>query len=486
MMPSMLARSRTALLTLVTAALVVLGPTTQAEAKRWEDIKLNVALTIPDEPYPWTWIPYSSSFKKYDIVKGAQRIVEKLRSGQPADGEGASLHLVVRDAPKDATLDSVAADAKIRKFLLGRFVSHEEVSVDETELIGEVPARVIATEGKSKNFKEKECPCRGVMVVALLRGKLYLMRMYAWHTEYDQEGLTADLDFMEGEGLSFLITREEPKGPEKPPTNGGGPAEEEVERFGEDEILWFDDEKLKVVKDGRLESHKIDARSRKQFMIMKLEGNHEVGSYQIFLYAIPQSRVVNGQSVPPEDLRKGITTTWYGRFMTAHPAGDIYRYKWPKKGKYITLPELTDENRIVQFNDKKKRVNSPSMSDVFKMGIVQKVKKSRVGETKASEAMRGNLQGLLSGVGRVTTFRWAWKSKDYAFKMIVTIARDGYERFGDPVRKTLESFEIFKKRPKNIDKLLEEQAVRKADWGAKHGKKDEDAKKDEPKDGEGK
>ena len=446
----------------VAFATLLLASPRVAEAKRWESDEHNVVLEIPDDPEPWEWISYSSSFKKYDIVKAAQRVLKKYRaSGKEADGEGARLDLVVRKAEQGETLDTVATNVAVQKFLLGRFTKHEPIEIEDSDLIGEVPAKILSAKGTSKNYNKKTNPCTGLMVVAVVRERVYLLRMYAWHTEYDEEGLKSDLDYIAAEGLSFLLTKEEPA--TKPPPGQGenpaaGPDPDEPEQ---DEIIWIEDARLYMVRDGRLRRKEITKRQARDGVILSLEGNSQAGSHQLIFYAIKKGQIVNGRQAPDENIQKRITIDWYKNFLATHQEGAVFKFAWPKKGPYLTLPELVDENREVLFDGKKKkRVLKPSQSEIVKkLKIVQKMK-ARVGDEKTGQAYRGNLQGLMGGVGKVTTMRFYWSGKTHTYKIFLTIARDGYLKYGDAVRKTLESIHIYKKKPKDLDKRLAEQEER--------------------------
>ena len=458
------------LLAVAVIALVGLPPTS-AHAKRWSGDAINVALEIPDEPNPWEWVPHNASFKKYNIVRAARRVLKKYRnSAEAVKGEGAYLDLVARDAKDGETLETVTADKATREWLVGRFKKHGDFEEEESSVAGgedSVPCRILRVDGEAKNLGGKIGACHGMLLVAVLRKKVYLLRMYAWHTEYDEEGLKSDIDYISTDGLEFPVSRELTE-PGKPPPAEDDPAAETDS--GADELIWFEDANMEIIRDGRLKSLKITRKEQRDYLVLKLEGNSKMGSYQLWLYSYADTRVENGRQAGPYPIQSGITTTWYGHFLASHPTGTIYKYKWPRKGPFLTMPLLDEANQEVVFDEeKKKRVEKPSIPEIIKkLKIVQRVKKAKIGEHKASEAYRGVLQGLQANVGRVVTLRFAWRGKAHSFRLNVVLARDGDKKFGEPMRKTLESIKIYKKKPKDMDdRLAKQEAARNANGGDK-------------------
>ena len=64
---------------------------------------------------------------------------------------------------------------------------------------------------------------------------------------------------------------------------------------------------------------------------------------------------------------------------------------------------------------------------------------------KGGEAMRGCLEGNRPRLGKETVFRYAWRSASHSYRLFVIFSRDGYKKYGQPIRETLESLEFVKK-----------------------------------------
>ena len=127
----------------------------QASAKEWEDPKVNVGVIIPDNPFPWEWTPPTKSWKRFGIVKGARRELVKRKDGKTPEGEGGMMHVAVRDAPKETTLEDLAADEDLRGFLLKRFSKKGDVEVEDWEDPKGVKGKLLRVDGESKNLRGK-------------------------------------------------------------------------------------------------------------------------------------------------------------------------------------------------------------------------------------------------------------------------------------------------------------------------------------------
>ena len=94
---------------LLAAGLVLTLGSQPAVAKSWEGDEQNVMLEISEGGNPWDWLPFNSAWGKLGIIKGAKRELTKLKNGKPATGQGALMHLAVRDAPDGATIKKTIA-----------------------------------------------------------------------------------------------------------------------------------------------------------------------------------------------------------------------------------------------------------------------------------------------------------------------------------------------------------------------------------------
>ena len=438
------------------ALLITLGVPGDCLAREWESSEHNCLLIIPEEPSPWEWLNYDPAWKSRNIIRGARRLVDKLKDGTSGAGYGALLHLAKRDAPEGMTLDSAAASDDVRSYLLVRFgAAASKLSVEEEDvtILGDHPAKCLRVAGKAKGpGGKKPVDCRGVLVMTLAKKKLYLLRMYAWHTEADDEGFKNDLDTIEYEGLEILDTKEATKkDTQAQPT----PKKDEEDKKPDDadlkeETIHNEEQKWSITKHKLLRELKVTKADRKRFLVLRFGHVDQDGWHQLELYALPNSRVVNGQRAPPEDIRGRITVEWYKKFLKNHPVGEIARYKWPKiKARtFITLPYYDrEEDRIVVFDGKrKKRDPEASTGDIMKrLQFVEKVKRGYIGKKfKASEAFRGVMQGNRERAGTEWTARFAWRTPAYSFRLIVSLTRDAYKKYGEPLRSTLESLVIHK------------------------------------------
>jgi hypothetical protein len=431
-----------------------------AQAGEWESLENNVVLIVPDDPSPWEWRPASPDWAKAGIIKGAIRTVDKLKSGKPAEGHGGLLHLAVRDAPKDKSLEDLAADKGIRDFLLARFGGTEtDVEVEETTVISgdekEHPAALVRAEGKAANLRGKVNPAQGVLILTVSKGKLYLLRMYAFPTEFDEEGLVVDIDYMEGNCLSLIKTKEKavakPPPDVKDPANGGGePTPEEEE--GKEETLENVAQGWRIVKHKKLPMPEISEEEVKQDVVLKFEGSDASGGFSVYMYAIPHGRIIDGRPAPAPDLSKWMTYHWWNNFTTNHPKGGLYTYKWPRRTAtgaktFLTLPDMEDEKaKLVVVEPDADRPIEVSVSDALKkLKFVDKPKVKNIGKRfKGSEPMRGALEGKRPRyAGSSTVFRYAWRSgKGYSYRLFVSFYGMAYKKWGAAIRETLESLEF--------------------------------------------
>ena len=264
----------------------VLSTSTPAQAKDWDSDKDNVIVSIPESPAPWAWLTYKATWAKAGVIKGASRGLTKLkRTGEAADGHGALMHLAVRDAG-EMTLQEAAEDDKIREFLLGRLkgtegdVESEEITVD-TGTGKAHPAIVLRTKGKAANLKSKENICTAYMVLTITRGKLYLLRMFAFHTEDDDDGLVYDLDYMEANCLRLISTKESKKAKAAPKKGGDGKGDGEggEEEVREDETLEHRAQGWRITIDGKLLRQEITEEERELFLELKCGESDRMGGY---------------------------------------------------------------------------------------------------------------------------------------------------------------------------------------------------------------
>jgi len=445
-------------------AAAVLAPHA-ASAKDWDSEKDNVFVSIPESPAPWEWLDFTADWTKHGIVKGASRVLTRLKgSDKEPDGQGALMHLAVRDAPAGKTLEQVAADAEIRSFLLARFqgsegdVQSEEVKVDSGSDPEGHPAIVLRATGKANNLKAKPGRlCTGYLLIALARGKLYLLRMYAFPAdEQDLDGLVYDLDFLEANCLRISNTKDE-AAKEGPPKKDEGAEEkkddgaaDEPER--KDEVIENRAQRWRITIDKKLKPIEITDDERKDFLEIKCVDADQHGGYSFYVYAPPTIQYTDGVQGQPPDLVKWITSDWWADFVVNHPKGDLITYEWPRrpftKGAktFLTLPDFDDEKaRRVVIADGKDRPIEVDAADMFKkLGFCEKVKDDQIGKKgKVSEAVRGIMSGRRPRLpGFETIVRFAWRGRAHSYRVFVSFWGEAHKKWGEALRNTLESWEF--------------------------------------------
>ncbi len=439
---------------------VCLGAPSTAAAKEWESESHNVVLVIPDAPAPWEWLPFHPDYAKAGIIKGARRELTKLKNGKPGDGQGGLLHLVWKDAPKNVTLEQLAEDSSVREFLTKRFAGSEGGIEQETYSVvsgdlKEHPAIILRTEGEAPNLRGKKQKATGVLLVTMAKGKMYLVRMYAFPTEFDEEGISVDLDYMEGNCLELISTKEKAKRPDRPPANGGGEPKPGEPKEPEGKVEVFEDrnQRWRVTKPAKLKAEEVSEDDKKNDMVLRFGDTDAGGGYAIYFYAIPNSRLIDGVQAPPPDLSSWMSKHWWNNFTTNHPKGDIHTWKWPRKtknGTFLTLPYMEEEKkRKGVITGRKKRPVEITPSEARKMGFIEKVKGKIGKKGKASEAMRGCLEGKRPRYpGQETLWRFAWRNREHSYRLIVTIYNKAYLKWGASIREMLESWEFGVKFPK--------------------------------------
>ena len=449
---------RLALYALALAACVV-GGFRPADAKLWPGAdKHKCELTIPDEPAPWDFLPHDSSWSKYDIVVGAERRLKELRDGTPANGEGGLLHLAVSTAPDEATLESVAADEKVREFLTARFTEGgKDIEVVDEVLNDDLPCKILRTSGKAANFKGSQAACSGRMLVAVLHKRIYKLRMYGWATEYDAEGVMADLDWIEIDGLAITDAKNAlPKGEGPAPDEGGDGANTPAEEEGVEEKIDFEEFNLVMLKHKDVTREEPDRDEARQNVIAKFTVNTPHAYYMILLYAFP---VVGGQQ--RVNFESQVGTSFYEQFLESHPEGPIWVQPWPKKlasvkngSTFITLPDCSEDERDVISDDSRRKPDPKAgLSALQKMGVVEKPRVKNVGPDfkVPGNAFRAVLGGNRDSTGPEVSVKYGWLTNNHDFILYVSLAREAYLKYGDGLRATLESIRHPKKWEKRWD-----------------------------------
>ncbi len=448
------------LLTVFAVGALVLTPPA-AEAKEWDSPKDNVLLSIPDAPAPWEWLNFNAQWTKAGILKGARRSLTKLkRTKEPADGQGALMHLAVRKAPEGMTLAAAAEDEDVRSFLLTRFKGSEgDIDTDEVTIESGTnpeghPAIVLRTEGTAANLKAKKAACTGYLLIAVARGRLYLLRMYAFPTEDDDDGLVYDLDYLEANCLRLISSKDDKKtkGPEKKGDDEEKKDEAKKEEEREDEVLENRAQRWRITIDKKLKREDITDDEKKDFLELKCSDADQKGGYAFYIYAPPTIQYTDGVAGKPANIIKWMTASWWQNFTVNHPKGDLITYKWPKKPMtkgvktFMTLPYFEDEKarRVVIKDGKKRPVEVDAADMIKKFGFCEKVKQKNIGKKgKVSEAVRGVMSGKRPRYpGHETIVRFAFRGRAHSYRVFVSFYGEATKKWGTALRKTLESWEF--------------------------------------------
>ncbi len=438
----------------VLALYAVIAPRS-ARALEWDNEEHNVFMEIPETPYKWGWSQAQGAWAKAGIVRGAERILKTLKNGDPATGEMAFMQLMVRKAEEDSTLADVCEDATTTKKLMYVFGAKDkwpELEIDkEYKDSKNHPGYFFEAKGPGTNPRDgKAGLCLARMVVTMARGKVYFLRMYAFMTEYDEEQLELDLT-MVADGFHLLNIQEAPKEGESGATPREGekpPVPVDPEDDRKEEKIDFREYQLKLTKHKALDVKEPDGAD--ESLILKMEGSIQGGYYSIYLYATKNGQIIDGVQAPNADIQKWMTVSWWTNFNANHPDAELYTYKWNKAETptFITLPDLTEENRKHFAGGKKKRPIEVRASDMIKkLKVVEKVKKPKtIGKRyKVVEPYRGIMTGNRPRFGRETIARFAWRTTNHSYRLFVTIGGDvAYAKWGKAIRSTLESMAFYK------------------------------------------
>jgi hypothetical protein len=459
---------------LLALALVAVAAVPAAANKQREDPNLNYILVVPDT---WSIQDPPADWAKQGVVVVARRVLDKTRRGAPPDGEGAQATLSIIDAPQGKTLDDLAKDPQIRQSLLGRFgqdstkwpaldVANDTIGPDDSTKGAPVETRILTTvapepgkEALSNNLNGKPSRTRGVMLLTIVRGKLFRLVMYAWLTPSPDDDENAmlkdDLDQIEME-FSVFTTKEEKK--ETPKPNGEGGAEPPVEEkyegdAGERKEMGNPVQHWKLVKPKGIKSVEVD-HAAIPTRAAYFEGSEASGSYQI-TFDVYKNGATNAQGVrtADQDLKKWIAPDWWENFTINHPDGEILTYEWPRRPRVrtiVTLPEMPPaKEAIVVIKKDGKRPIEVDFSDMEKMKVVDSPKRRNIGpKGDPMEAYRGAMLGNRPRVGPELILRFGWKTVTHTYMLTVSVTKDllgeNSPRLAQ-IRELLESIELTEK-----------------------------------------
>lgn len=438
---------------LLAVLLPVLGGPWAPSPVSAEDIYSKEAnFTVP-LPVGWTREAQKPAWDKDGIKAGGRRVLEKLDDGKPAQGQGAQLHVSVVPAPEGKSLADLAADPLQREFLMryfGKEPAWPPVKVDETKVkgeVGEAPALVLRTEGTSLNLAGNEGRCIGVLLLCVAKKQLTRVRLLAWTTPKDDEGLRYEMDSIE---LEFMLIdaqgdKPKPERPKDPDGAGGDPADEKLEGdAAEEKVVVQSIQGWRVKKPKKLHTSELD-KAKYQYTEAMFEANDTHGSCQVMISVYPNGLVIDGRQAPDQDIRKWMTLSWWQSLTAEMPEGRLETFPWARtkpNGTFLTLPDL--EKPEVVFETPKKRPLDMDAGDMFKKWKFVEEAKGMLGKQKVSEGYRGVVRGNVPRVGPNIVLRYSFRTPKFTFMINVSIARDGAKRYAEPVRELLESLEFTK------------------------------------------
>lgn len=400
---------------------------------------------VLDLPSGWVRQPKDPRWAKLGIVYGARRVLERLRSGETPTGEGGLVEVAVTTAPEGKGLDDLAADPAVRTFLLGRFEEPPpEVDVVPVPYDDGFALRVLTANGHARNLKSVVAPARGVLILALARGELTKLRMYAFHTEFDEEQLKGDLDEIES---SFdILDKSQPKKDAPPPKRPDEPTDvidgdegEEVPM--EDRIAGW-----KLVKPVGIRS-KPDADTKKHADTKAwFEDSDARGSYQVVFTVLRNDRRVNGVQAAAVDLKAWGLDAWWKEFDRYHRRGPVRTWAWGRKAKTLLAFPDFEKERVI-FESPEKRPAKPEEVDAKRLmkkpfACVHEVKNRPLGKERTQDAYRGALGGSAEHGGREIQLRYVWKTERLTCYLSVSLVGEARSKWGDGIAALLASIEM--------------------------------------------
>ena len=434
---------------LTLALLLIPAPGSTARGDLIEDQDLNYEYEIP---HGWVRLPKQDTWTEFGIVSGGIRQLEKLKeSGEPAKGEGGQVHMAILDMPEGKSLQDMAADEATRGFLMRRF-GEKSSTWPEIESVCQkydsgMEICILTANGKAPNLTGKVSPVRAVMALSTAKKKLFLLRMYAWHTEFDAEGLKGDLDTIE---MSFDIPDLRPE-PEKEDPGQRPPDEDEAEDApegdeGEEKI--FEDKIVgwKIVKPVGIKSSDTYDKERYADVVVWFEDNDHVGSYQIIFYVIKRGRQNEdtGLAIPDTNLRQWGLDPWWKSFHRDHPTGPVRTWAWPRKAKHMLILPNWEKEKVV-FSNPKRRPPKPGKvngTDLMKLKVVEKAKGDRLGKEKVIEGYRGAMGANRERYGKEVVIRYVWGTPRLTCFISISLTRDAVMKWGDKINTLLQSIEM--------------------------------------------
>ncbi len=443
---------------LLLSALLSWGARPAAAEKVKEDVANNYVLSIPDS---WRWIDGGADWAKYGIRARGVRELEAFKRtgvGKP-EGQGGEVVVSILDAPAGKSLDEIAKDPQTVQFLMGRFgedstkwpaVESEKTTVP-AEDGGEVPGILLSATGEARNLKAAlNKKSRGALVLLVVRKKLFRVRMYAWPSEWDDEGLKDEITEIEL-SLKVLVSKEEKEPTPKPPASDEPPGPDDPSLQGDDgkEVPYGNDvQHWKIVKPAGIKVKEIDKDAQpNQMLYFEDVAKDGSASYQVFLNVFSLVTVDAAGGRHEGDMRQRIAGDWWKQFVASHPEGGVSTLDWVKKTKNRTFITIPDDSEPLKTLVKSGEKRPPEMdyAALEDKRVIERIKNAKLGKGDLADAYRGMLVGNRARTGRDIVMRFFFKTTTHAYEMTVTLTGDVLKAHGEKLQKLLESFVITEK-----------------------------------------
>jgi hypothetical protein len=440
-----------------------------------DDDSLNYEISVPDD---WSWID-TGPFEKQAVVAAADRRLETLADGKPAEGEGGRVLLSVKDPPKvfptedyeswlydwqqleqqaktkdpvpdemarqiddlrakiEKALGELAATPEVQSLLLERFGgSAAGVTTDARGVeIGTIPAAKVGLEADAANHAGRKSKCQASMHVWVLRKRMYRLAVLIWPTARDREHLRDQRDEIE---LSMDMRKKEamqrkaaPPKPDEPAADPGkGPGGKGERQTVRDLAMGFE-----AVKPARLIAQEIDrseAKDRDTAFRFQAENQGDSVTVEMFSFRIGTAGATGF------DLKQYFGDMW-SQFLKSHPAGPISTSPFPPatpRNPFLTLPDLSKKKDVARPADPEEKV---STSDMERLGVLQEVKNASVGKEKVDHAWRWHQKGNVERVGDDWWLVYTFSTDTRTYVVRITVRKGGWTVWKDDVVEVLHS-----------------------------------------------
>jgi hypothetical protein len=283
-----------------------------------------------------------------------------------------------------------------------------------------IPAAQVKATGRCLNMDGVEADCIASMTVWVVGKKIFRLAIWVWPTEYDYEGLKADIDNIE---LSYGIPKmtavprkapppvaSDPKdGPKEGETKLGGDAD--VEKTFTELSMFF-----KVVKPKGVKSTPID-RTQTAQKNLGFEFRAQSGSADL---------IIDFHSYTTFEIDPNLADIWKN-FLKLHPAGPIETLKFPAYNAdhpYLSPAAADPASRKELKRPPDLSKDKPTKADLERMGMIEEVKGAKIGKIVLRQAWRSSLKGVAQRAGEDVQLQYLLQS-DERYYVLRIYARGG-------------------------------------------------------------